>query len=154
MRHMVFKTTEWKYSNEVAAEDIPVREGPQYLQILNARHEEDSDVYTLFLKSLTNDAEFSVRYWLTSAEDGVPVPNSKARGTLISLGKALAGFPIGIPNPMDIIGGVVQADVKMSKPSNGNTYPRIYQFSPVPMEVALSFSSIEQYGLEDVEEEQ
>lgn len=147
---MAFKTTEWKYSNEIAAEDIPVKEGLQYLQILSARHEDDSDVYTLFLKSLTNDAEFSVRYWLTSAEDGVPIPNARSRGTLISLGKALAGFPIGIPNPVDIVGGVVQADVRMSKPTpSGGTYPRIYQFSPVPIDIALGFSSIEQYGLEE-----
>lgn len=147
---MAFRTTEWKYSNEIAAEDIPVKEGPQYLQILNARHEEDSDVYTLFLKSLSNDAEFSVRYWLTSAEDGIPVPNSRSRGTLISLGKALAGCPIGIPNPVDIVGGVVQADVRMSKPtSSGGTYPRIYQFAPVPTEIVLGFGSIDQYSIEE-----
>lgn len=147
---MEFKTTEWKYSREIAAEDIPVKEGPQYLQILNARHDEDSDVYTLFLKSLTNDAEFSVRYWLTSAVEGVPQPNSRSRGTLISLGKALAGCPIGIPNPADVGGGVVQADVRMSKPSpSGEVYPRIYQFSPVPMDIVLAFASIDQFGLEE-----
>lgn len=148
---MAFKTTSWKYSNEIAPEDIPVAEGAQYLQIINARYEEESDMYILFLKSLTNDAEFSLRYWLTSAEEGVPVPNSRSRGTLISLGKALAGEPIGIPSPADIVGGVVQADVRMNKAQNGNTYPRVYQFAPVPITIVESFGSIEQYGLEDEE---
>ena len=147
---MVFKTTEWKYSKEVDATQIPVTEGVQYLFIKYATYSEESDEYAMTVQSLTNEAEFTLRYWLTSMdENGSILPNSKSRGTLISLGIALAGEPIGIPNPVDIIGGVVQANVLMSKPNaKGAQYPRAYSFHPVPEDIAL-VAQIDQYYLLD-----
>lgn len=146
---MVFQTTEWKYSKEVDATQIPVVEGTQFLQIIDARYSDETDEYSITVKSLTNDAEFNLRYWLTSRdENGAILPNSKARGTLISLGTALAGQPIGIPNPVNIKGGVVQANVTMGKPNaKGNQYPRVYSFQAVPEDIVLAFSTIDQYFL-------
>lgn len=149
---MAFKTTEWKYSKEEEHDDS-VKPGPQYIQIAGARYDDSQDIYELQVRSLTNDAEFSLRYWLTSVkEGGTPMPNSKSRGTLISLGKALAGTHIGIPNPKDVIGGVVQVDVVMTKSTNGNSYPRVYQFYPVPKDIVEGFGAIDQYYLDEDEE--
>lgn len=147
---MVFKTTEWKYSKEVDATQIPVTEGIQYVFIKYATYDEESDEYSLTVQSLTNEAEFTLRYWLTYVdESGAVIPSSRSRGTLISLGIALAGEPIGIPNPVDIIGGVVQANVVMSKSNaKGAQYPRVYSFNPVPEDIAL-VAQIDQYYLLD-----
>jgi hypothetical protein len=144
---MAFKKTDWEYSDVVDNTQIPVSPGPQYLFIRDARFNKEDTEFTMTVQSLTNDAEFNLRYWLTSRDqNGAIIPNSKARGTLISLGTALAGEPIGIPNPVDIVGGVVLAEVTMSKPNDkGNTYPRVYSFQPVPEEIMTSFSNIEQY---------
>lgn len=143
---MAFKVTEWEYSDVVDATAIPVAEGDQFLSILDAIYRPDDDEYTLYVKSLQNDAEFSLRYWLTSRDQGgALIPNSKSRGTLVSLGIALAGDAIGIPNPVDIRGGVVRANVVLSKPNDkGAQYPRVYSFQAVPEDIAV-LSSIDQY---------
>ena len=150
---MVFQRTEWQYSDVVDATQIPAEEGTQFLVILDAIYNDESDEYTLSVKSLTNEAEFNLRYWLTTRDqNGALLPNSKSRGTLISLGVALAGEPIGIPNPFDIRGGVVQANVSMGKPNaKGNQYPRVYSFQAVPEDIVLSFSAIDQYFLPNEE---
>jgi hypothetical protein len=144
---MAFQRTEWEFSDVVDATQIPAEEGVQYLLILDAIYNDESDEYTLSVKSLTNDAEFNLRYWLTTRDqNGALLPNSKSRGTLISLGVALAGEPIGIPNPVDIRGGVVQANVTMGKPNaKGVQYPRVYTFQAVPEDIVLGFATIDQY---------
>lgn len=150
---MAFQKTDWQYSDVIDPTQIPVEEGAQYLLILDAIYNEESDEYTLSVKSLTNDAEFNLRYWLTTRDqNGALLPNSKSRGTLVSLGVALAGEPIGIPNPVDIKGGVVQANVTMGKPNaKGVQYPRVYTFQAVPEDIVLGFSAIDQYFLSDEE---
>lgn len=152
---MAFKTTNWQYSDVVDTTQIPVEEGLQYLFIKDAVFKEDADEYTITVQSLSNEAEFPLRYWITSRDEGgAIIPNSKSRGTLISLGTALAGEPIGLPNPVDIKGGVVQADVKMSAPSaKGVCYPRVYYFQAVPEEIAQGFAAIEQYYITEEGEE-
>lgn len=144
---MAFQRTEWQYSDVVDATQIPAEEGAQFLMILDAIYNDESDEYTLSVKSLSNEAEFNLRYWLTTRDqNGALLPNSKSRGTLISLGVALAGEPIGIPNPVDIRGGVVQANVSMGKPNaKGVQYPRVYAFQAVPEDIALGFATIDQY---------
>lgn len=151
---MAFKKTEWEYSNVVDNTQIPVQSGHQYLFIKDARYNKDDTEFILTVQSLSNEAEFTLRYWLTARDqNGAIVPNSKARGTLVSLGTALAGEPIGIPNPVDIVGGVVLAEIVMSKPNDkGATYPRVYAFQPVPDEIALGFATIEQYYLTEESE--
>lgn len=143
---MAFKTTEWEFSNEVDNKTIPPQEGEQFAQIMNATYNDKEGTYILTLQSLTNNAEFNLHYWLFQKdENGATLPNSRNRGTLITLGRALAGEPIGIPFPADVIGGIVKVDVKFSKPDkNGNIYPRVYAFSPVPEDIA-AIASIDQY---------
>lgn len=145
---MVFKTTEWEFSNEVDCREIDPETGVQFLQILDASCNKEKGIYTITFQSLTNNAIFDINYWLYARDEGgAEIPNAKQRGTLISLGKALAGVPIGIPNPVDIKGGVVSADVVYSNPTpDGKTYPRIYRYSPVPEDIAIC-ATIEQYYL-------
>lgn len=151
---MVFTPTVWKYSNEVEKQDIPIETGYRHLLITDAVEDEDAGTYKLSFMDLGNDAEFNITFWLNNISDnGTISPNKKARGTLISLGKALAGAPIGIPFPGDIITGVVAADVTLS-PSKSNpdvSYARIYKFEPVSRDFAM-LGGIDQYCIEDGEE--
>lgn len=146
---MAFKTTSWEGSDDVDGTMIDVKPGLQYLSIIGAKYDEESSEYDITVKSLTNGAIFTLRYWRnTRDEGGAVVPNDRNRGTLISLGKALAGEPIGTPNTSDIIGGVVMADVTLSKPdAKGNVWPRVYTFKPVPEPIAMSYATIEQYSV-------
>jgi len=150
--------TEWKFSNEEPVEEFiqPV-EGPQYLQIMKAEVSDDELHYTLGLKSLSNDAYLNVRYFLFATTDtGDLVPDAKQRRTLVSLKKALYGpDKVGIPNPVDIVGAVVEADVKLSKPNDkGYVYPRIYNFKPVAQSIAEGFGLEGQYCIPDEEMEE
>lgn len=151
--------TQWAFSDEKPADEYtkPV-EGLQYLQIKKAEFNDDSSEYKLTLVSLTNNAFVNVRYWTdrVDSETGAPVPNTSARRTLISLKKALYGPDAnGIPNPVDIIDCAVLADVKMSpsKTDPMKSFPRIYDYKPVPEEVAKNFGNPDQYSIPDEEGE-
>jgi len=145
---MAFKRTEWEYSNEVEKTNIPVEEGLRYVKIVDAKFDASAKEYNLSLEDLTNGAEFSLRYWLNGTDkNGNITSNASARGTLISLGKALAGEPIGIPAPVDVIGGVVVAEVVMKESTtSGAKYPRVYKFTPASTDVVNDHSDIEQYS--------
>lgn len=153
---MAFKMTPWKYDDEVEEAVIPIEAGEHDLYIMSASIDESvpaNPVYRLGFKSLQTNAEFTIAYWLNSEDKatGAIVKNKQARGTLISLKKALFGVDVGMPNPEDIVGGVVHAEVKMSKPNDaGKTYVRIYQYEPVPQDIA-AVAEIEQYyiGMEN-----
>ena len=144
---MAFKRTEWEYSNEVEKANIPVEEGLRYVKIVNATFDSASKEYDLTVDDLTNSAEFTLRYWLNGTDkNGNIISNASARGTLISLGKALAGEPIGIPAPEDVIGGVVVAEVVMKETQTGSRFPRVYKFTAASEEVVRDHSDIEQYS--------
>ena len=149
--------TAWKFSNEEPASEYtqPV-EGVQYLQITKAEVSDDELHYILGFKSLTNDAFINIRYFLFATNDeGELIPDAKQRRTLVSLKKALYGpDAVGIPNPVDIVGAVVEADVKLSEAKNspGKFYPRIYNYKPVPESIALGFGAEDQYCVPDEEE--
>lgn len=147
--------TAWKFSNEEPANEyIQPVEGAQYLQIMKAEVSADEMHYILGLKSLTNEAYLNIRYFLYATNDvGELIPDAKQRRTLVSLKKALYGpDAVGIPNPVDIVGAVVEADVKLSKPNaNGSVYPRIYNFKAVPQSIAEGFGVEGQYSVPDDE---
>lgn len=150
---MVFTPTVWKYSNEVEKQNIPVEAGYRTLLITDAVEDESAATYKISFMDLGNDAEFSVTFWLNNISDtGMIMPNTKARGTLISLGKALAGSPIGIPYPGDIISGVVAAEVTLqpSKKDPNTNFARIYRFEPVSRDFAV-LGGLDQYCIEDGE---
>lgn len=149
---MAIKVTEWKFSDETEAERIPVLEGSRYLLINDASYTEGEEVYSINFQDLQNDARFSVKYWLnTSDKNGNIVPNSAARGTLISLHHAALGQNKGLPYPADIIGAVVCGEVVL-KDYNGKAFPKIYKYKPVNMDWAVLGFIEEQYVEETAEE--
>ena len=145
---MAYKITEWEYSGEVDKTAIPVEEGLRYLKIMDASFDPSNKQYEMSVQDLTNSAEFTLRYWLNGTDkDGNIVANTSARGTLISLGKALFGMPVGIPAPGDVVGGVVTADVVLKKSATSEAkFPRVFKFSPATKSVVDDYSDIEQYS--------
>lgn len=147
---MAFKTSKWALSNmnvSAAGEYIEPIEGLQYLKILGASYDENNARYRVELKSLANEAEFSQTYFFSSKDDeSIPpkLTNRKQMGSVASIGVALAGENIGIPNPDDIIGGVVLADVGLRE-YNGKTYASIWAYDAVPQDIVVSYADIEQY---------
>ncbi len=160
---MAFKQTQWELSDITVDPDaennfIDPEPGLQYLVIKDAQFTAENARYKITFESLTNSAEVRVTYFFADKND-VNVPpactNKKQMGCVASLGKALAGVNINIPAPQDIIGGVVMADVQVDeveKDGKIRKYPKIWKYEPVPKEIALSYSDIEQYYTEEEEE--
>lgn len=140
---MAFKQNPWKYS-DVTDEPAPIVEGRRYLKITDCFYVENEDKYVISVEDLSDGAEFSLGYWLTDTRDNKNTPNRPARGTLVALGTALNGEPCGIPNPGDVIGGVVIGDI--TKSTSG--YRRCFKFFPIP-ESMMAFSDIEQFCVPD-----
>lgn len=135
---MTFKETIWAYSNETATPSV--EEGPRNLLIKSATFDNSEKRYTITFEDLALEIPFTVSYKLNKADaDGNIIPNPLTRDTLISLGTALAGRPIGIPNPTDIVGGVVVGNVRIK-----GRYINIYTYDSVSENLA-AFSEIEQY---------
>ncbi len=151
---MAFEQHEWALSGMTVSTVPPqVEAGLQYLKVLDASYDENNARYRIKFQSLANDAEFSLMFFFAdSHDDSIPpkLTNRRQMGTVASLGEALAGCNIGIPNPADIIGGVVMAEVSFrDSTSTGKTYTTIYKFEPVPKEVAGSFADIDQYSIDE-----
>ena len=146
---MAFKQTQWALSNiEVTAtgEYIPPVEGLQFLKILSASYDEVNARYVVGLQSLANYAEFNQMYFFSSKDDDSIPPkltNRKQMGCVASIGVALSGENIGIPNPDDIVGGVVLAEVELNE-YNGKVRPRIWKYEAAPQEIIDGFADIEQ----------
>lgn len=153
----MLEDTAWAYSNEEpSGEFTEPAEGLQYLQIKKAELDDSTSEYKLGLLSLTNSAYLNLRYWLDAVdqETGKPVPDPKNRRVLISLKKALYGpDAVGIPNPINIVGCVVLADVKLvaGKKDPSKKFPRIYDYKAVPEGVANDFGNPQQYSTPDVD---
>lgn len=148
---MAIKITGWKYSGEKEQSWIPAEAGLRYLYIQDASYTEGEEIYTLNFQDLQNEARFTIKYWLnTSDKNNNIVPNSAARGTLISLGHSVLGTDEGIPFPDDIKGAVVCGEVVL-KEYNGKTFPKIYKFTPVSSEWAM-LGTIEEQYVEDYDD--
>lgn len=149
---MAFKVTQWEYSNEIDQTQIPIEEGLAYLYITNARYDENEGIYSIDFENVQTNAQFNVRYYLIQRDEyGNKSLNPQTKGTLISLGKALAGVQIGIPKDCDIRGGVVSGYIYMKDSSNGRKYPKIYHFEPVNQDMAAC-ATIDQYYIGAEEE--
>ena len=145
---MAFKTTEWEYSNEIDQTQIPIDEGVAYMFIRDARFDEEKGIYTIEMENLNTSAQFRLTYYLEQRdENNRKSLNPQVKGTLISLGKALAGVQIGIPNPADIKGGVVKGYITLKESQRGTIYPKVFHFDPVDENMA-AFATIEQYYVE------
>lgn len=150
MSKMAFNNIEWEFSNvkEEAMAYAKPEEGDRYLKIIDADYNEDDQRYTITVHDLGNEAQFTLSYWLFTAdpETNNIIPNVAQRNTLVSLGRALAGKDIGVPNPATIIGGVVLAHIvlKASKKDPEKKYARCFKFDAVDEEMAV-LADIEQY---------
>ena len=146
---MAFKTTQWELSDDdcTVDETTVMSPGVKYLYINDASFDPDDAKYTVKVCNAEDSKErATLTYWLNSMDqNGNIIKNTQARGTLHTLGASLAGVDIGIPAPVDIVGGVVKAEVRLSKPNEkGAQYPRVYKFEPVPEEMAV-YTTIDQY---------
>lgn len=145
---MAFRTTQWQFSDEEERESeyrYPA-EGDAWLYIEDARFDEDQQRYHIWFKDLREGGvPFSIAYNLSKVDPATStlVPNTVSRNTLISLNKALFAAERGIPNPVDIIGGVVGGTIKL-RDYNGRKYVNIYRYFP-PDENMVVFADIEQY---------
>lgn len=146
----MFKTTQWEYSDDDSTleETRYMTPGIKYLLIEDASYNPDNAEYRLKVCNAEDMQEkATLIYWLNGMDsNGNIIKNTQNRGTLHTLGTALAGVDIGIPAPSDVVGGVVKADVKLGKPNDkGIQYPRVYKFEPVPEDIALTYAMVEQY---------
>ena len=147
---MAFNNIEWEFSDVKAEERTFPRpeEGDRYLKIIDAVYDDNDRRYTITVFDLGNEAQYSLSYWLDTSdfETNNIVPNVAHRNALVSLGHALAGKDIGIPNPDAIRGGVVLAHVtlKASKKDPEKKYARVFKYDPVDEDMAV-LADIEQY---------
>ena len=163
---MAYKQTAWEFSEEVEKPEeyeLP-EEGLRNLYIKDAKYDDETDPrgkYTITFTDIggEHNIDFRVNYRLFTFDKNTNVrkPNNRARGTLISLNKALFDSDVGIPYPGDIIGGVVVGEVEhMSFTGNdgkARTIATVRRFDPVGPDMTV-FSEIDQYyiGREDEEE--
>lgn len=146
---MAFKETAWDLDNVTIPEYVKPEAGLQYLLITGAKFDaqDRTQPYEVSFHSLQNGAEFTLKYWIFSMNpEGAIVPDRKQMATVISLKTALAGRECGVPNPVDIVGGIVAGDVIMqpSKSDPSKSFARIYEYLPVTSEVK-QYSQIEQF---------
>lgn len=155
---MAFNNKKWALSNvsvSATGEYVNPEEGYQYLKIVDASYDETNARYKISLQCLGgNGTTFGQMYFFSSRDDDSFPPkltNMKQMGVVASLGEALAGENIGIPNPESIIGGTALADVKLDE-YNGKVRPKIWKYEPVPKDIVDSFADIDQFYTEDSEE--
>lgn len=159
---MSYKMTKWALS-DIPAEEIKdgknvnafTKEGMTTVKILNAEYQDGtaeklSERYTYKLKIECIEggpdagAQANLTYWLKEKDS--PMYSAKTLGTMRSLGKAVFGdaFTDAVPMPDDLIGGVVMANISLSKPDQmGRVFTRVYEWSMASQDF-IGFSDIEQ----------
>lgn len=145
---MAFKQTQWEFSDEKETEDTGFQlppEGDRFLFIDDASFDESNRKYKVWFSDIATGIKFSMIYNMDMVDKntGQVVSNYISRNTLITLNFAIFGERQGIPNPVDIVGAVVQAEVK-HREYQGKTYVNIRKYSP-PNEDMVVYSNIEQY---------
>lgn len=145
--------TPWILSGMVAKAAVPLCEGNHTLQITEASFKDDENYYSLTLKSLDEEDEQSTLRYYIIKKDGTR--NEQAIGTLNKLGHCIFGLPedqVGIPNPEDIVNGIVRGFVKHTV-YEGKEYVNIYEYNPVDkktLEIAKEsgIPTLDQYAIE------
>jgi len=150
---MAYKITQWQYSNGTNYDEIPPEAGDRMLKIVGAECAQDSslrEVYTVSCMDLVNNAVFDLRFFITNInENAVRIEDRKQRGIVQSIGRALFGPDfLGLPNPVDIVGGVVRTELTVKESASGRVYARTYHFDPVPQDWAM-LADIEQFYYND-----
>lgn len=141
-------------SNNIAAFREP---GLKTVKILDIKYtgndtekEKERNTYKISIECIEGGMDAGARalltYWLKEKETNFV--NAKTLGTLTSLGKAIFGkdFPDrSVPNPADIIGAVVMADINLSKPDAlGRVFTRVFRYEPASADFSV-FSDIDQF---------
>lgn len=145
--------TPWILSSMVAKATVPLCEGNHTLQITEASFKDDENYYSLTLKSLDEEDEQSTLRYYIIKKDGTR--NEQAIGTLNKLGHCIFGLPedqVGIPNPEDIVNGIVRGFVKHNV-YEGKEFVNIYEYTPVDkktLEIAKEsgITVLDQYAIE------
>lgn len=124
----------------------------QILYIEEATYDKDRGVYTVVLRSVFDEERSSKMSFFFKKKDGSE--NKMAKGTVASIGTALAGAWISVPSADCIVHGIVKADVTMSDPtenSYGETvqYPRIFKFKPITKAL---WEAVKEAGWEVIEQ--
>ena len=160
---MAYNITSWALSDIPPDEikdgqnaNVFTKEGMTTVKILDAVYhdntaekESDRNTYKVKIECIEGGpdagASATLTYWLK--EKGSQKYSAKTLGTLKSLGVAIFGeeFKSDVPMPGDIIGGVVMANINLSKPdSMGRVFTRVYNWSAASQDF-LGFSDIDQY---------
>ena len=112
------------------------------------------------LKDLEDNIIFQQKYTLdTRTETGAWVEDSRGRGTMVSVMKALFGLDKGVPHPNNARGGVLMGEVKLSTTISKKdgvtpmTWTNIYHYKTAPEAYVLAYSDIDQeFVPEDAQE--
>ena len=142
--------TPWILSSMVAKTTVPLCEGNHTLQITEASFKDDENYYTVTLKSLDEEDEQSTLRYYIIKKDGTR--NEQAIGTLNKLGYCIYGVEAGIPNPEDIVNGIVRGFAKHNV-YEGKEFVNIYEYTPVDkktLEIAKEsgITVLDQYAIE------
>lgn len=148
----------WKYETLESEDYVEPTVGNRFLIVTNADIDEslpEDPIYRVTLRDLQGGAYISNKYHLTSKSKstGSRFPNKYSKETLMSLGAALAGPAFHdsgkLPNPKNIIGGVVIGNVESREYTKQNGEPGtaygIKEYFPAPADFVAEFSDIDQY---------
>ncbi len=141
---MTFESTDWEYSNMSTETEFAQPEaGDQYLYIDSAVYDPDNARMDINFKSLSNGAEFRVRYFMLTKNGN---QNGFTGRVLRSLGKAINNED-KVLAPCDIEKAVVRANVMFTAPKEegGKAYPKIEEFLPVSKDLAEYSGRPDQY---------
>jgi len=154
----MYTHTSWKYENIENEDYVEPTPGNRFMMITGAEIDEsvpDDPIYRVVLRDIQGGAYVSNKYHLTSKSKstGSRFPNKFTKDTLISLGAALAGPAFRasgkLPNPENIVGGVVVGIVEARNYTKQNGEPGvaygIKEYAPAPVDFVVEFSKIDQY---------
>lgn len=151
--------TNWKLSDipddqiEGMVQPAKFTEGEHVVKILDAKYYDEEtakkptevDTYEITIEDVESGAKQTLKYWLKNKER--TMYSEQTIGTLNSLGKAVLGpgFIKRIPAPIDLVGAVAVAEIKLSKGNDGKMYVRCYHFQPTTEDNSLYSAKKKQY---------
>lgn len=156
---MAYQLQVWEFSDAEGEVWGTPKEGWRPLKITSASYDQETHTYKMTLKDLEDNIIFQQKYTLdTRTETGGWVEDSRGRGTMVSVMKALFGLDKGVPHPNNARGGVIMGEVKLNRTiskKDGETemvWTNIYHYKTAPEVYVLAYSDIDQEFIEDTQE--
>lgn len=156
---MAYQLQVWEFSDAEGEVWGTPKEGWRPLKITAASYDPDIHTYKMTLKDLEDNIIFQQKYTLdTRTEMGAWVEDTRGRGTMVSVMKALFGMDKGVPHPNNAKGGVLMGEVKLSTTISKKdgvtpmTWANIYHYKTAPEVYVLVYSDIDQEFIEDAQE--